>query len=352
MRDTRLVDVLIVGAGPAGTSAARTAAGAGADVLVIERRRRIGEPVRCAEYIPRLLTQAVKIPPEVISQEIRGMITFLPGGEQIRKNAPGFILNRAEFDRALAGAAEKAGAEFLTGTKAISREGDRVSVKGPSGDGEVRAKVIVGADGPHSRVGSWIGQRNKKFLWARQHTVELKVPAHDTEVYLGTEYPGGYGWLFPKGRLANVGVGLQMASVEETVPALRAFEARLGDRIGRVIDGTAGYIPAGGPLPSIDKDARVILVGDAAGHTHPITGGGIPQAVTCGAMAGQAAAAIAGGDTQAFEDYVSRWRRVFGAALDKAAEKRVALEEGWRGEDPARLLRKCWVACREYYHDA
>ena len=61
---------------------------------------------------------------------------------------------------------------------------------------------------------------------------------------------------------------------------------------------------------------------------------------------------MAGGDTHAFEDYVSRWRRVFGAVLDKAAEKRVALEEGWHGGDLARLLRRCWVACREYYHDA
>lgn len=351
MRNCRSVDVLIVGAGPAGTSAARTAAGAGADVLVIERRSRIGEPVRCAEYIPRLLTQTVKIPPKAIVQKIEGMITFLPGDEEIRKTAPGFMLDRAEFDRALARAAENSGAEILMGTRAVSRDGDRIRVKGPSGDGDIRSKVIIGADGPHSRVGSWIGQKNKRFLWAIQHTVELREPACDTEVYLGKEYPGGYGWLFPKGWLANVGVGVQMASIKHAKQALKTLKDRLADRIGRVTDGTTGYIPAGGPLTSTDKSERIILVGDAAGHSHPITGGGIPQAVICGAMAGRAAAASVRGDTEAFEDYVNQWHRVFGAALDKAAEKRVTLEKGWNEEDRTALLRKCWVACREYYYD-
>jgi digeranylgeranylglycerophospholipid reductase len=351
VRNCRSVDVLIVGAGPAGTSAARTAAGAGADVLVIERRSRIGEPVRCAEYIPRLLTQTVKIPPKAIVQKIEGMITFLPGDEEIRKTAPGFMLDRAEFDRALARAAENSGAEILMGTRAVSRDGDRIRVKGPSGDGNIRAKVIIGADGPHSRVGSWIGQKNKRFLWAIQHTVELREPACDTEVYLGKEYPGGYGWLFPKGWLANVGVGVQMASIKHAKQALKTLKDRLADRIGRVTDGTTGYIPAGGPLTSTDKSERIILVGDAAGHSHPITGGGIPQAVICGAMAGRAAAASVRGDTEAFEDYVNQWHRVFGAALDKAAEKRVTLEKGWNEEDRTALLRKCWVACREYYYD-
>jgi digeranylgeranylglycerophospholipid reductase len=351
VRNCRSVDVLIVGAGPAGTSAARTAAGAGADVLVIERRSRIGEPVRCAEYIPRLLIQTVKIPPKAIVQKIEGMITFLPGDEEIRKTAPGFMLDRAEFDRALARAAENSGAEILMGTRAVSRDGDRIRVKGPSDDGDIRAKVIIGADGPHSRVGSWIGQKNKRFLWAIQHTVELREPACDTEVYLGKEYPGGYGWLFPKGWLANVGVGVQMVSIKHAKQALKTLKDRLADRIGRVTDGTTGYIPAGGPLTSTDKSERIILVGDAAGHSHPITGGGIPQAVICGAMAGRAAAASVRGDTEAFEDYVNQWHRVFGAALDKAAEKRVTLEKGWNEEDRTALLRKCWVACREYYYD-
>lgn len=351
MRDGRYFDVLIVGAGPAGCSAARVAAEAGADVLVIERRGRIGEPVRCAEYIPRLLAHKVKIPPEAIAQEIRGMITFMPDGEQIRRSAPGFILNRARFDQALASEAQKAGARILTRTRAISREGDSVRVLGPSGKEEVRASVIIGADGPDSVVGSWLGQKNRRLLSAVQHRVVLKQSARDTEVYLGREYPGGYAWLFPRGEVANVGVGIQEALGGELKQTLATFKERLGDRIGKVVGATAGRIPAGGPLRSIDEEARTILVGDAAGQTHAITGGGIPQAVMCGEMAGEAAVASAGGDREAFKGYLTQWKSVFGSMLDVAARRRVEMEAGWHGRDLSRLLSRCWVAGKEYYHD-
>lgn len=349
MRDGDYFDVLIVGAGPAGSSAARAAAEADANVLIIEKRRRIGEPARCAGYIPRLLAQRVKVPAEAIAQEIRGMITFMPDGDVLRKSAPGFILNRAKFDQALAAEAQRVGAKILTETRAISKEGDRVKVLGPSGKGEIRASVIIGADGPDSTVGSWIGQKNRKVMWALQQTVQLRQPAHDTEVYFGREYPGGYAWLFPKGGAANVGVGVQRGLGGVAKEALRAFKEKIKDRIGQVLDITAGPIPVGGPLRSIDRREKIILVGDAAGHTHAVTGGGIPQAVLCGAMAGRAAAAHACGDKEAFQDYSHQWRKAFGAMMDKAAKKRKQLEAGWNGGNLAELLRRCWVAYEEYY---
>ncbi len=348
----RLVDVLVVGAGPAGCSSARAAAEEGANVLMIEKRGKVGEPVQCAEYVPRLLTQHVKIPPEVIAQEIKGMITFMPDGKELRKHAPGFILNRAKFDQALAMEASRSGAKILTRTKAIFRKGDRVLILGPSGEDEVQASVVIGADGPDSLVGSWVGQKNKRVIMAMQHTVVLKQPSHDTEVYFSKEYPGGYAWLFPKGKTANIGVGIQRELGGTTKQVLNVFRERIKDRIGEVLDTTAGRIPVGGPLRSTDKKARIILVGDAAGHTHPITGGGIPQAVICGAMAGRAAAAWVRGNQQAFEDYDRGWRSAFGPMMDKATKRRKELETSWDRENFAKLVRKCWVACGEYYHDS
>ncbi len=345
------VDVLVVGAGPAGSSAARSAAEAGTNVLVIEKRARIGEPVRCAEYVPRLLTQQVKVPREAIAQEIRGMVTFMPDGEVIRKSAPGFILNRAKFDQALAAEAEVAGARILTNTRAVSKVEDRVTIVGPSGGGEIRAKVIIGADGPDSTVGSWIGQRNKKVMWAVQQTVGLKQPAHDTEVYFGREYPGGYAWLFPKGEVANVGVGVQRELGGIPKVAFRTFREKMKDRIGELVSVTAGLIPVGGPLPSVDEKAGIILVGDAAGHTHAITGGGVPQAVLCGTIAGTAATDYAKGNKKALQDYAHQWRKAFGATMDKAAQKRETLETGWDGENLDDLVRRCWIACEEYYRE-
>ena len=345
------VDVLVVGAGPAGSSAARAAALAGATVLMIEKRAQIGEPVRCAEYIPRLLAQQVKVPKEVIAQETEGIVTFMPDGKVVRKSAPGFILNRGKFDQALAAQAEMAGARIYTATRAISKVGHRVMTVGPSGGEEIRAKVIIGADGPDSTVGSWIGQKNKKVMWALQQTVKLKEPSQDTEVHFSREYPGGYAWFFPKGELANVGVGVKRELGGLPKVAFRAFRERMKDRIGELVNVTAGLIPVGGPLPSIDEKAGIILVGDAAGHTHAITGGGVPQAVLCGTMAGKSAAEAANGNRRAFREYVFQWRKAFGATMDKAAQKREALETGWEGQDLDGLVRRCWIACEEYYRE-
>lgn len=346
------VDILVVGAGPSGSSAARAAAEAGADVLMIEKRTRIGEPVRCAEYIPRLLAQRVEIPKEAIAQEIEGMITFMPDGEVLRKSAPGFILNRARFDQALALEAENAGAKILTETRAVSKVDKKVTTLGSSGEGEIRAKIIIGADGPDSTVGSWIGQKNRKVMWALQQTLELKEAAHDTEVYFGREYPGGYAWLFPKGNVANVGVAVKRALGGIAKVAFRDFKERIGGRIGELVNVTAGLIPVGGPLPSVDGKAGIILVGDAAGQTHAITGGGIPQAVICGSLAGKAAADYANGNGEALQDYVRQWRAAFGAMMDKAARKRGEIEAGWNGDNLADLVRRCWVACEEYHREA
>jgi geranylgeranyl reductase family protein len=343
------VDVLIVGAGPAGSSAARAAAEAGSKVLVIEKRGRIGEPVRCAEYIPRLLAQQVKVSREIIAQETEGIVTVMPDGKVLRKTAPGFILNRGKFDQALAAQAEMAGARIQTATRAVSKAGHRVLAAGPSGGEEIVAKVIIGADGPDSTVGSWIGQKNKKVMWAVQQTVKLKQPARDTEVYFAREYPGGYAWLFPKGELANVGVGVQRELGGIPKVAFETFRERIKDRIGELVGVTAGLIPVGGPLPSVDEKAGIILVGDAAGHTHAITGGGVPQAVLCGTMAGNSAAEAANGNQRAFRDYVFQWRKAFGATMDKAAQKREALEAGWYGEDLEGLVRRCWITYEEYY---
>jgi len=352
VRNLKFFDVLVVGAGPAGCSAARAAGETGAGVLMIEKRRKIGEPVQCAEYIPRLLRQNLKIPAEAVAQEIRGMTTFMPDGEIIKKQAPGFILDRAVFDRSLAAKASGAGVKILTETEAVSRDAGIVKLLGPSGEKKIEASVIIGADGPDSLVGSWIGQKNRKIMWAVQHTVRLKRPSHNTEVFFDRDYPGGYGWLFPKGETAHVGVGVSRELGGRPKQALTTFKEKIKDRIGKVVGATAGPIPVGGPLPSIDKDTSIILVGDAAGHTHAITGGGIPQAVICGAMAGRAAAACADGEEGALEDYVHQWRRAFGAMLDRAAKKRVAMETGWNGQNLAQLIRRCWIACREYYHDA
>ena len=149
-----------------------------------------------------------------------------------------------------------------------------------------------------------------------------------------------------------MGVGICRELKGAAPKALAVFKKTIAHRIGKVLKVTAGRIPVGGPLRSIDEHARVILAGDAAGHTHAITGAGIAQAVICGTLAGRAAALAAGGNQQAFKDYHRQWKHTLGPVLEKAAEKRRAMDAQWNSGDLVQLLQKNWVACKEYYYDS
>lgn len=106
----------------------------------------------------------------------------------------------------------------------------------------------------------------------------------------------------------------------------------------------------GGPVGSVDEANRVILVGDAAGQTHPITGGGILQAVVCGEAAGQEAAAAARGCDSALAEYETRCQKEFGVMLARATSRREKMEVEWDQGDLSALLRLCWVGCEGYYY--
>lgn len=345
-------DIVVVGAGPAGSSAAAAAAGAGMRVLVVERRRRIGRPVRCAEYIPgRLLGEAAAGRGFVV-QTVEGMKTFIAGSLVQQAAAPGFMIHRDLFDAALADRAREAGAEIRTGTSAVGIEGGRLSVRGPSGGIEtVGARVIIGADGPHSRVGRWIGSGNTRLIPGIQVRVPLAEGLSFTEVHFFDEIHAGYGWVFPKGAEANVGLGMKpVPGGPSPVEALGRFAGRLVKR-GVIKAGflgwTAGWIPAE-PLRKFTS-GNVYLAGDAAGHTHPITGAGVAQAVLGGRMAGaHAALAAAEGDPEAGGmKYEEEWRDMFAESHDRAWSRRLLLEDRWAEMEA--VIRRCWVTFREYY---
>ena len=344
-------DVLVVGAGPAGSSAARAAARKGAKVLVLDRREVVGVPVQCAEYVPAQLVGQLDLGRDFVAQKVTGMNTFLPDGSEHWLPAPGFIIHRDRFDQTLARAAREQGASFLMGTRALGREDGVVHARGRAGQLDIRAAVVVGADGPRSTVASWVGSPNPSLMPAAQVTMALTGPCERTEVYFHPDIFGGYAWLFPKGDRANVGLGLRSApgSTRKINDLLEAFVDRLR-REGRVtgprLGGTGGWLPAGPVRRAVHGD--VALCGDAAGHTHPITGAGIFAAVSCGEMAGKwAARAALQAAPDLLEGYEEEWRDLFGDMLSKAHERREMMERGWdRFED---IIRPCWVAFREYH---
>ena len=152
-------DVLVVGAGPAGSSSALAAAKGGAEVVMVDKRKAIGHPVQCAEWIPKMLKHEVSIPSSIIAQNVEGMRTFLPDGSMEQTRAPGLMIDRMGFDRMLADQAVDAGATLRLSTRAIAQRGEKIIVRDER-TGERSSYlpgVVIGADGPRSTVGKWIG---------------------------------------------------------------------------------------------------------------------------------------------------------------------------------------------------
>ncbi|MFQ6102142.1 MAG: geranylgeranyl reductase family protein [Anaerolineae bacterium] len=347
---TERVDVLVVGAGPGGSTAARVAAEAGLRVLLVEKRPIVGLPVQCAEYVPAQIVSYAPLPAHCTRARIRTLCTYLPDGETVETPAAGYILDRAAFDKSLAVGAHRAGAEVWVGARAVGRTERGVLVRRGGRTTEIECRVIVGADGPRSTVGSWVGQVNAELLDALQVEAVLPTPRDFTAVYFDPVYRGGYGWLFPKGETANVGVGVNRALGGDPRQALERLLARLEIRPGAVVGRSGGPVPAGGTVARL-RVGNVLLVGDAAGHTHPVTGAGIFAAVVGGTLAGAAAAqAVKSGDLTALDEYEREWASFMGGPLRHALTKRRALDSRW-SDDPAKLsaaVRETWVAFKGY----
>ncbi|HID61806.1 MAG TPA: NAD(P)/FAD-dependent oxidoreductase [Anaerolineae bacterium] len=350
MSEASSYDVVVVGAGPAGSCSALAAAEAGARVLLLDKKREVGVPVQCAEYVPRQLAAHVPWSHRCVAQQIALMRTHLPDGQSVETPSPGYVIDRALFDKTLAAAARRAGADLLLRARAAERTARGLVIRQGAEEFEVEAKIIVGADGPRSTVGRWIGQVNRQLVIAAQCQVVLEQPLEATQVYFDPYYPGGYGWLFPKGQVANVGVGVGLRFKRDPREALGHLLDRLKINPQAVIGYTGGLIPSGGP-PERTWEENIILVGDAAGQTHPITGAGVAHACLCGQLAGKAAARAAlHSDLSLLGEYEQEWRDFLGGILAHALARRRELDKSWSDEPVAlaRALRENWVAFPAY----
>ncbi|MCX7021570.1 MAG: NAD(P)/FAD-dependent oxidoreductase [bacterium] len=246
-------DVIVVGAGPAGSSTAYHAARGGLRVLLLEKRQQVGFPVRCAEavgsggFVEELGDDEILFPdgpegdlaPPYRAAHLHGGITVSPGGNRahVKKEGAGWVLERKLFDLHLAERAAGVGAELRVKTQALSAERSgtlwRIEVRRPGGMETVEAPVLVGADGIEGLVGRWTGLSRHlppADVHAGAQVLAAGLPAwvEDDTVYffLGSRVaPGGYAWLFPKGRgTANVGLGIMGSGQSGTAQAyLRDF---------------------------------------------------------------------------------------------------------------------------------
>jgi digeranylgeranylglycerophospholipid reductase len=323
-------DVVVVGGGPAGLIAAREAAGAGRDVILLERDRAIGSPVRCGEGVgSRGLSEFIS--PDGaswVARRITRVIFWAPDGTEVRvaDGDVGYILDRSRFEPALAAEAGGAGAEIRVGTEAVGLErrdnGWRVAVRGPRGDGAIDARIVIAADGVEALAARWAG-------------LDTRVPARDMEscaqyvvsniafdpdaIYLHFGHrvaPGGYAWIFPKSvGVANVGLGIVALRADG-----RPARAWLDDYMARFFPGgvTTGYTVGGVIVhPTIKRTVTdgLLVCGDAAHMVNPLSGGGIVNAMKAGRLAARTAvSALVAGDTSAsrLQTYHDEWMRMLG----------------------------------------
>jgi len=309
-------DVVVVGAGPAGSLAARAAAENGAETVLLEEHPQPGTPVYCAEglSVGGILDGGLEPRPPYVAQEIKTARVFAPGGRHLDLTSgewTGYTLNREVFDKALADKAVEAGARLFTSTRAVDLvwDGSRVAGVKAVSDGdplEFRGKVVIGADGHWSIVRRRAGLQRyfADYVSCAQYQLgglKLEDPTVN-EFYLGARYaPGGYAWVFPKSEeVANVGLGVRRIHTKPAVEYLQDFcQADPRFRDAKVLKVNGGICPVSGVLDEITRDG-LILVGDAAGMLVPMTGAGIHSSIVAGRMAGEVAArAVEEGDISA-----------------------------------------------------
>lgn len=326
-------DVVVVGAGPAGSAAARAAAQGGARTLLLEKHTTIGTPLSCGEGISTMgITDVLgEIDPRWVCAPIHEVDLYAPDGTKMYLSHPdaGVVLDRKIFDRDVAMLAARAGAEVQVESPAVGLEENgagfsAVHVDTPGGRQTVHAKVIIAADGVESQIGRWAGLNTRMKLDRMDTGAQYLLAGVDVkpgllEFYFGQAVaPGGYAWVFPKGPdTANVGLAIT-PSMGEGISA----RAWLGDfvqsrfkRKFTVLEYMVGGIPAFYGHKML-RTQNVLLVGDAARLVDSITGAGIANALLSGDLAGRAAAQyVDSGNVRALDEYSRNWRRVKGRQM-------------------------------------
>lgn len=309
-------DVIVVGGGPAGSTAAYEAAKAGLKTILLEKDRYIGTPVRCGEAIGEEgLKQFIEPDPKWVAATIERVRIHSPQNTALDFKIPGgkgLILHRHLFDDVLAQRAAVAGADIQTSAYVDGLCFSDGQVNGVEYEhlGQRRslsAKIIIAADGIESRIGRMAGLRTALKLGDTEsgYQVTAKNVAVDQgliDFYVGQSWsPGGYLWVFPKGEgMANIGLAVGGKYTKQFTAKLlleRFLENHFPEAV--VASGVAGGIPVAKTLKKITAGG-IILAGDAARMVNPLSGGGITSGMVGGKLAGIVASnAIDSGDYSA-----------------------------------------------------
>lgn len=298
-------DVIIVGAGPTGSTAAEIIGRAGYDVLVLEEHRKVGSPVHCTGKISENAVRELDLKRVGVVNKVKGAVFFSPSSKSFRlerKDTQALILNRKIFDKWLSDKAVKSGVFLLTGARAkdVEVKPSRVSVKFDSNGVEkvATSKVVIGADGASSIIAKRLGLYSKntqliKIGVQRQITEIDVLDPKLVELYFGRKYAHGFfAWIVPTGDdSVRVGLGLNPMLGKYAFKYLDKFIKRHPIASLKLVGGSlrivsTHVIPTGGTLSRTICDG-VIIVGDAAGQIKSTTGGGLYYGMISAKMAAQ-----------------------------------------------------------------
>ena len=322
-------DIIVVGAGPAGSMAARFAAEQGVSVLMLEKDRDVGYPVRCGEAISKAGVEEFITPdPKWIAATISKFSFNAPDGTEVILDfgEAGYVLERRIFDYELARTAADAGAEILTRAYVnglIFGDGKVSGVKYEyqGEQKELKSKIVIAADGVESRVGRWAGLTTHIDFRDMESAVQItaaNIPVDQNTLYFyfGQDYaPQGYFWIFPKGdKKANIGLGVSglIGKKKSALSFLNDFMERYYPA-APVLTTIAGGVPCSITLDKISAPG-IMLVGDAARQVNPLSGGGIASGMIGGSIAGRIAAEAVKTNKP---DYLLSYDKAWGDRLGK-----------------------------------
>lgn len=320
-----MYSVAVVGAGPAGSTAARFLLEMGHKVILIDRKEVVGHPKQCAEGLfAACFSEFATDKGDFITGNVRYLEVVFPNRASYRLRGDLFMLDRPRFDQHLLNLAEHAGAELALGQKVEWIDPDSGAIKLRGGE-TIKAETIVGADGPASRVARSMGERNRlvpaaqvEMTWPEDDAIYAYID-HDLCPHDSSNTQNCYSyscWIFPKNERSTANVGCF-----GTFPVLERFISKYKID-GEVVEKNGGAIPLG--LAARLQKGRAVLIGDAGGLTNPFTGGGLYPAARSARIAADAIDRFLRGETKRIE-YEPRMRRDFVAsALHKRGRDALA----------------------------